>query len=100
MDYSSVPYVDCFKIESGLFVHRIFHSQFDPDKSNYKLLVDKADYDKLKTENEKLKLQLEFTAQYLNPADTSFRTMIDNFNGLSDVQKEKITNLAKSLADL
>lgn len=58
------------------------------------------DYDKLKAENEKLKLQLEFTKQYLNPADTSFRGMIDTFNQLSDEQKEKITNLAKALVAL
>lgn len=48
----------------------------------------------------KEKAQKEFVIAYLNPADTSFRQMIDNFNSLSDEKKKKIMKLAESLADI
>ena len=41
-----------------------------------------------------------FVIEYLNPADTSFRHMVENFRCLSNDDKRKIINLAKSMAEL
>jgi hypothetical protein len=57
-------------------------------------------YAALQKENEELKLQLEFTKQYFNPEDTSFKNMMDGFRELSDDQKNKLIDLSRSLARL
>jgi hypothetical protein len=49
---------------------------------------------------EELQLELEFTKAYLNPADTSFRNMMDTFHELSAEQKDKLIDLSRSLARL
>jgi hypothetical protein len=67
---------------------------------------DKARYDRdnhlyeANAEIEKLKLEVEFTREYLNPKDTSFRDMMDTFRTLPDDKKDKLIALSKSLADL
>jgi len=48
----------------------------------------------------KEKLKADFIIAYLNPADTSFRQMMDNFNELNDDDKKKILNLTQSLANI
>ena len=54
----------------------------------------------LKAKVEHTELELEFTKKYLDPADTSFRQMIDSFAELSEDDKEKLINLAESLVAL
>jgi hypothetical protein len=49
---------------------------------------------------EELQLELDFTKAYLNPADTSFRDMMDTFHELSAEQKDKLIDLSRSLARL
>lgn len=49
---------------------------------------------------EEAKLKAKFIEQYLNPADTSFRQMIDTFKSLSEDKKEKLINLTKSLVNM
>jgi len=48
----------------------------------------------------KLRLELEFTRKYLDPADTSFRSMMDTFATLPPDKKDKLIDLARSLARL
>jgi hypothetical protein len=49
---------------------------------------------------ERLKLELDFVKLYFNPADTSFRNMMDSFHQLTITQKEKLIDLSRSLASL
>lgn len=49
---------------------------------------------------EEAELKAKFIEQYLNPADTSFRQMIDTFKSLSEDKKEKLINLTKSLVNM
>lgn len=49
-------------------------------------------------ELDKVKLQLTFVQEYLNPSDTSFRTMIDTFQTLDPSDKDKMIELSKALA--
>lgn len=44
------------------------------------------------------KSKCEFVVEYLNPSDTSFRKMIDNFRSLSKVQQDAFIELTKSLS--
>lgn len=48
----------------------------------------------------KEKTKCEFVIEYLNPADTSFRKMIDTFRNLPKDQQDKLIDLTKSLAAL
>lgn len=63
-------------------------------------LVLKSDYDKLKEENQRLKDELSFTKQYLNPADTSFRQMADSFRDLPRDSQNKLISLCKVLVGM
>ena len=63
-------------------------------------VVPKSDYDKLKEENQRLRGEVEFVKQYLNPADTSFRQMIDTFKCLPKEKQEKLIDLSRSLVNL
>jgi hypothetical protein len=74
-------------------------SQHFIDGANW-ALTESSVVKELKKENEELKLQLEFTKQYLNPADTSFRVMMEAFHELSSEQKDKLIDLSRSLANL
>jgi hypothetical protein len=66
---------------------------------------DHVNFGKLMTENEELKealekciLERDFILEYLNPSDTSFRNMMDDFRQLSKDQKNKLIGLSRSLA--
>lgn len=48
----------------------------------------------------KEKLLKDFIVAYTNPADTSFRQMMDTFLTLSDEKKSKVIDLCKALADV
>lgn len=48
----------------------------------------------------KLHLELEFTKQYLDQYNTSFRDMMHTFHKLSSEQKDKLIDLSRSLAAL
>ncbi len=54
----------------------------------------------LESENERLKLQVDFLKKYYNPQDTSFRAMMETFATLEPEQKDKLINLSKSLAEM
>lgn len=59
--------------------------------------------DEIEALREKLRvaeLQRDFVIQYLNPSDTSFKTMMDTFKKLPSDKKNKLINLAGSLANL
>lgn len=62
--------------------------------------VEKSAYGKLQARVAELETQLEFTKKYLNPADTSFRQMIDAFRSLSKENQEKLIDLSRSLLAL
>ena len=51
-------------------------------------------------EIQRLREEIAFIKEYLNPADTSFRQMIDAFRVLTKEEQEKMVNLCKSLVDL
>lgn len=44
-----------------------------------------------------MQAQVEFLKMYYNPADTSFKTMIETFSQLSDEQKQALINLTEAL---
>ncbi|GEM_PF-5322901 len=50
-----------------------------------------------RAEIERLKTELAFTKEYLNPADTSFREMIDAFRVLPKEKQDKLIELSKAL---
>ena len=55
---------------------------------------------RLKEENEKYKLEAAFWPQYYNPANTSFKSMIDAFVTLPKDKQDKLINLAKTLKEM
>ena len=46
------------------------------------------------------RLEKQFIIEYLNPADTSFRQMMNDFAALPKSSKQKLIDLSKSLAEL
>ena len=62
---------------------------------SYKVL-----YEAKAKECEDLKIRIDFIKAYLNPADTSFRQMIDSFLELSDEDQQKIIELTRALANV
>lgn len=56
--------------------------------------------DRLKSKLEKAELEVKFVKEYLNPADTSFKQMIDAFRVLPKEKQDKLINLSQSLVDL
>lgn len=58
------------------------------------------DLEAAKSEISALREQLAFTKEYLNPKDTSFRQMVDNFMTLSNEDKDKIIDLSRAMAAL
>lgn len=63
-------------------------------------VVEHSAYQAALDEIEKLRTEIEFVKQYLNPKDTSFRQMIDAFKVLPEDKQDKLIALSKSLADL
>ncbi len=57
-------------------------------------------YEALTAKCAELEMQLEFTKKYLNPEDTSFREMMNTFKELPNDKKDKLIDLARSLAEL
>ncbi len=55
--------------------------------------------DALTAKLEKAELEVKFVKEYLNPADTSFKQMIDAFRSLPKEKQDKLINLSQSLAD-
>jgi len=55
---------------------------------------------KLEQRIESLEQELAFTKAYLNPVDTSFKTMVDDFMSLPNDKKDKLIDLEISLAAL
>lgn len=55
---------------------------------------------KLKSTIAQLESERDFAIEYLNPADTSFRQMIDTFRTLSKDQQDKLIDLSRSLKAL
>lgn len=51
-------------------------------------------------ENKRLREQIEFTKEYLNPADTSFRKMVHDFKSLSKNDQMKLIQLSPALKAL
>ena len=98
--------------DEGEVYHVIEHSAYVQLQAELEMAVSLHDkwrdkyYDKCtelntaEAENEKLKLELEFTKHYLDPANTSFRTMMDGFRALSPEKKGKLIDLVSSLAAL
>lgn len=60
----------------------------------------KAKYQKAVEDAEKYKSERDFIKEYLNPADLSFRYMIDAFKVLPVEKQDKLIALAKSLSEL
>lgn len=60
----------------------------------------KAKYQKAVEDADKYKAERDFIKEYLNPADLSFRYMIDAFRVLPVEKQDKLIALAKSLAEL
>jgi len=54
----------------------------------------------LRTKLDKVTLELEFTREYLNPEDTSFRQMCDTFATFTPMQKNKLIDLVSALKNL
>lgn len=59
-----------------------------------------AAVDRLKSKLEKAELEVKFMKEYLNPADASFKQMIDAFRVLPKEKQDKLINLSQSLVDL
>ena len=53
----------------------------------------------LKAKLEKAELEVKFVKEYLNPADTSFKQMIDTFRILPKEKQDKLIKLSQSLVD-
>ena len=58
-----------------------------------------AKVDELKSKLEKAELEVKFVKEYLNPADTSFKQMIDTFRILPKEKQDKLIKLSQSLVD-
>ena len=54
----------------------------------------------LRAKLDKVTLELEFTRQYLNPEDTSFRQMCDTFATFTPMQKNRLIDLASALKNV
>lgn len=61
--------------------------------------VAEAKIEDLKSKLEKAELEVKFVKEYLNPADTSFKQMIDAFRVLPKEKQDKLINLSQSLVD-
>ena len=76
------------------------YSTIDSENLYFAACVYQAAYIELQAKLDKVTLELEFTREYLNPEDTSFRQMCDTFATFTPIQKNRLIDLASALKNV